>query len=104
MFFDQIIGQITKAKGYDRLVQHSETVQNVKDAILGSDDVKANLLNKIKEFAVKYNISSEDIKNVSIANLLMNLKSKSSDDSEQTMFSNLMNLAEGLGLSDTKLG
>ncbi|MCH2195899.1 MAG: flotillin family protein, partial [Kordia sp.] len=87
-----------------RLVQHSETIQNVKDAILGSDDVKGNLLNKIKEFAVKYNISSQDIKNLTIANLLMNLQNKSNDDSEQTMFSNLMNFAEGLGLSDAKLG
>lgn len=104
MFFEQIVGQITKAKGYDRLVQHSETIQDVKDAILGSDDVKGNLLNKVKEFAEKYNISSQDIKNLSIANLLMNLKNTSNDDSEQTMFSNLMNLAEGLGLSDAKLG
>ncbi|EAQ38725.1 MULTISPECIES: SPFH domain-containing protein [unclassified Dokdonia] len=103
MFFDQIIGQITKAKGYDRLVHHSETVTEVKDAILGSDDVKGNLLEKVKEFADKYGISSEDLKNVTIANLLMDLKSKSSDSDEQTLFSNLFNLAKGLGLSDKKL-
>lgn len=103
MFFDQIIGQITKAKGYDRLVHHSETVTEVKDAILGSDDVKGNLLEKVKEFADKYGISSEDLKNVTIANLLMDLKSKSSDSDEQTLFNNLFNLAKGLGLSDKKL-
>ena len=103
MFFDQIIGQITKAKGYDRLVHHSETVTEVKDAILGSDDVKGNLLEKVKEFADKYGISSEDLKNVTIANLLMDLKSKSSDSDEQTLFSNLFNLAKGLGLSDKEL-
>ena len=103
MFFDQIIGQITKAKGYDRLVKHSDTVHEVKDAILGSDDVKGNLLEKVKEFADKYGISSEDLKNVTIANLLMDLKSKSSDNEEQTLFSNLFNLAKGLGLSDKKL-
>ncbi|AEE18438.1 putative membrane protein YqiK [Dokdonia sp. Hel_I_63] len=103
MFFDQIIGQITKAKGYDRLVKHSDTVHEVKDAILGSDDVKGNLLEKVKEFAGKYGISSEDLKNVTIANLLMDLKSKSSDNDEQTLFSNLSNLAKGLGLSDKKL-
>ncbi|AWH74445.1 flotillin [Dokdonia sp. Dokd-P16] len=103
MFFDQIIGQITKAKGYDRLVKHSDTVHEVKDAILGSDDVKGNLLEKVKEFADKYGISSEDLKNVTIANLLMDLKSKSSDNDEQTLFSNLSNLAKGLGLSDKKL-
>jgi len=103
MFFDQIVGQITKAKGFDRLVQHSDNIQEVKDAILGSDDVKGNLLEKIKEFATKYGISSEDIKNLTIANILMDLKQKTTDDQENTLFSNLLNLANGLGLSNKKL-
>ena len=103
MFFDQIIGQITKGKGYDRLVANSTNIQDVKDAILGSDDVKGNLLEKVKEFADKYGISSDDLKNLTIANLLMDLKSKSSDNDEQTLFSNLFNLAKGLGMSDKKL-
>ncbi|MEP0733042.1 MAG: flotillin family protein, partial [Nonlabens ulvanivorans] len=104
MFFEQIIGQITKAKGYDRLVNHSETVSEVKDAILGSDDVKGNLLDKVKDFADKYNISSEDIKNLSIANILNNLHGKSNDGDEKNMLSNLMNMAKGMGLSGKKLG
>lgn len=103
MFFDQIIGQITKAKGFDRLVQHSDNIQDVKDAILGSEDVKGNLLEKVKEFAVKYNISSEDIKNLTIANLLMQLKQKASSNTDENLFANLFNLAKGLGLSDNKL-
>lgn len=103
MFFDQIIGQVTKAKGFDRLVQHSDNIQEVKDAILGSDDVKGNLLEKVKEFATKYGISSEDIKNLTIANLLMDLKQKSKNQEENVLFSNLFNLAKGLGLSDKKL-
>ncbi|WP_010520341.1 flotillin family protein [Aquimarina agarivorans] len=104
MFFDQIIGQITKSKGVDRLVNHSDNITQVKDAILGSDDVKGNLLDKVKGFATKYGISSEDIKNVTIANLLLDLKGKTTDSSEQNLFSNLANLAKGLGLSDKKLG
>ncbi|WP_103069888.1 flotillin family protein [Aquimarina sediminis] len=103
MFFDQIIGQITKAKGVDRLVQHSDNIQDVKDAILGSEDVKGNLLQKIKEFATQYGISSEDIKNLTIANLLMDLKQKTTNPSENDLFTNLFNLAKGLGLSDKKL-
>ncbi len=103
MFFDQIIGQITKSKGIDRLVKHSDNIQDVKDAILGSDDVKGNLLEKVKGFATKYGISSEDIKNLTIANLLIDLKNKSVDSDEQTLFGNLFNLAKGLGLSDKKL-
>ncbi len=103
MFFDQIIGQITKAKGVDRLVKHSDNIQDVKDAILGSDDVKGNLLGKVKEFATKYGISSEDIKNLTIANLLVDLKQKANNNDEENLFSNLFNLAKGLGLSDKKL-
>ena len=103
MFFDQINGQITKAKGVDRLVQHSDNIQDVKDAILGSDDVKGNLLDKVKDFANKYGISSEDIKNLTVANLLMDLKDKANNTDEQSLFSNLFNLAKGLGLSDKKL-
>lgn len=103
MFFEQIIGQITKAKGYDRLVKHSETVEEVKDAILGSDDVKGNLLEKVRDFADKYNISSEDIKNLTIANLLSNLQNQSGDREEKTMLSNLLNMAQGMGISGKKL-
>ncbi len=103
MFFDQIIGQITKAKGYDRLVKHSDTVQEVKDAILGSEDVKGNLLGKVKEFADKYGVSSEDIKNLSIANILMDLKQKTTSADENNLFTNLLNLANGLGMGDKKI-
>ena len=103
MFFDQIIGQITRAKGYDRLVANSTNVQEIKEAILGSDDVKGNLLEKVKEFADKYGISSEDLKNLTIANVLMDLKSRSNDHEEQTLFSNLFNLAKGLGMDNKRL-
>ncbi len=60
-------------------------------------------MDKIKDFADKYNISSEDIKNLTIANLLSNLQGKSQDGEEQNMLGNLMNLAKGMGLSNKKL-
>jgi uncharacterized membrane protein YqiK len=104
MFFDQIVGQITRAKGFDRLVEHSDNIQEVKDAILGSNDVKGNLLEKVKDFANKYNISSEDLKNLSVASILMDLKSKTGSNEESNLFTNLLNLAKGLGLDDKKLG
>jgi uncharacterized membrane protein YqiK len=103
MFFEQIMGQITKSKGIDRLINHSTNIQEVKDAILGSDDVKGNLMEKVKDFAVKYNISTDDIKNLSIANLLLELKGRASGSDESGLFSNLLNLADGLGIGDKKL-
>jgi uncharacterized membrane protein YqiK len=103
MFFDQIIGQITKSKGIDRLVNHSDNIQDVKNAILGSDDVKGNLLEKVREFANYYGIGSEDIKNLTISKLLLDLQSKASSTDEQNNFSNLFNLANALGLGDKRL-
>jgi len=103
MFFDQIIGQITKSKGIDRLVNHSDNLTQVKDAILGSDDVKGNLLDKIKDFATQYGIGSEDIKNLTISKLLLDLQSKASSTDEQNNFGNLFNLSKALGLGDKKL-
>ena len=103
MFFDQIIGQITKSKGIDRLVNHSQNITQVKDAILGSDDVKGNLLDKIKDFATNFGIGSEDIKNLTISKLLFDLQTKASSTDEQNNFMNLSNLANALGLSNHKL-
>ena len=105
MFFDQIVGQITKAKGFDRLVNHSEHITENKDSILGDGTMEGgNLLEKIKGFADKYGISSEDIKNLTVAGLLIELQNRSKDESEQGLFSNLMSMAKNLGLTDKKLG
>ena len=103
MFFDQIVGQITRGKGFDRLVQNSNNIQEVKTAILGSEDVTGNLLEKVRDFASKYGISTEDLKNISIASLITDLKLKSDDHEEQTMLGNLLNLAKGLGISDSTI-
>ncbi len=103
MFFDQIVGQITRGKGLDRLVQNSNNIQEVKSAILGSEDVKGNLLEKVRDFASKYGISTEDLKNISIASLITDLKMKSDNKEEQTMLGNLLNLAKGLGISDSTI-
>ena len=103
MFFDQIIGQITRSKGIDRLVNHSENITEVKNAILSSDDVQGNLIDKIKNMADRYGIGSEDIKNLSIANLLLKMNNKADNEDDNNMLTNLMNMANGMGLGDKKL-
>ncbi|MEE4248849.1 MAG: hypothetical protein V2I33_26025, partial [Kangiellaceae bacterium] len=102
MFFEQIMGQITTSKGFDRLVNHSENITDIKDAILTDSDVKGNLIDKVKAMADRYGISSEDIKNLSIANLLLKMN-KEADGEDSNMISNLLNFAKGLGISDKKL-
>ncbi|GGB78326.1 flotillin family protein [Flavobacterium suaedae] len=105
MFFDQIVNQITRAKGFDRLIDHSENATEIKDAILGDGGENGeNLLDRVKGFADKYGISSEDIKNFTVAGLLMELQKRSDDSEEKGLFSNLLLMAKNMGLSGKKLG
>ena len=103
MFFESIVGQITKSKGFDRLIESSDNAKQIRDNILGSDDIKGNLLGKVKDFADRYGIGTDDIKNLSIAALLNKMMGKSTNDDDSNFLNNMLNLANGMGLGDKKL-
>jgi hypothetical protein len=87
------------------LVNSSENITEIKEAILGEGTLdQGNLMERMKGFADKYGISSEDIKNLTVSGLLLELQRRSDDNSEQGLFSNLMSMAKNLGLTDKKLG
>lgn len=98
MFFDQIMNQISRGKGIDRLISSSSNLQQVRDAILGSDDMQGSLIEKIQSFAAQYGITTEDVKNLTIAGALTQLLAKANSDEDRTLFGNLLNLAKGIGI------
>src|SRR5688572_4957839 len=103
MFFQNIINQVSNAKGFDRLINGSENATQIKTALLGNgENGDGDLLTRIRDFATKYNITSNDIKNLTISSLILKLQQKSSDD-DRPMLLNLANLANSLGLSNRKL-
>ncbi len=65
-------------------------------------EVAVTLLARIREFADKYNITTNDIKNLTISSLLLKMQQKSSDEDRSSILS-LANLASNLGLSNKKL-
>ncbi|HZB11513.1 MAG TPA: flotillin family protein [Chryseolinea sp.] len=103
MFFQNIINQVSNAKGFDRLINGSENATQIKTALLGNgENGDGDLLTRIRDFATKYNITSNDVKNLTISSLILKLQQKSSDD-DRPMLLNLANLANSLGLSNRKL-
>ncbi len=102
MFFQNIVNQVSNAKGFDRLINESENATQIKAAILGEGGNGGDLLTRIRDFAVKYNITSNDIKNLTISSLILKMQQNSSDEDRPSLL-NLANLANSLGLSNKKL-
>ena len=100
MFFDQIMGQITKAKGIDRLIGHSSNLGELKNQLMsGLEGQEGDLLRNIQSLIKKYDISSEDLKNLSIAKLINTLSGKINDEADMASLLQVKKLAEGFGLS-----
>lgn len=100
MFFDQIMGQITKAKGIDRLIGHSSNLGELKNQLMsGLEGQEGDLLRNIQSLIKKYDISTEDLKNLSIAKLINTLSGKINDEADMASLLQVKKLAEGFGLS-----
>jgi len=105
MFFDKIVGQVTRAKGFDRLINHSDNLTDIKDAILGNGSGEGgNLLDRVKDFANRYGIDSETIRNFTVSSLLMELQQKVSSPKDKGLLAEIADLVKQLGLGGKKLG
>lgn len=105
LFFENIVKQVSNAKGFDKLIDNSQHATAIKDALLGPDG-KGDLAGKVRGLADKYGISSNDIKNLTISAALIKLQqaASSAENAEDTGFINsLFGLANNLGVSNKKL-
>lgn len=102
MFFENIVKQVSNAKGFDRLINESENATQLKTALLGDGEKGGDLMSRIREFAEKYNITSNDIKNLTISSLIMKMQQKSNEE-DIPLLSNLANMVSVVGLGNKKL-
>ncbi|CAN5428130.1 flotillin family protein [soil metagenome] len=99
VFFDRIVNAITAGKQVDRLVENSEVLQNVAQAFLNpaqEDGFKLNL----KSLMDRFGVSSEDVKNLSVAALLYKLMTQADSEESRGLIGNLMDVARQTGISD----
>ncbi|HEY0744814.1 MAG TPA: flotillin family protein [Chryseosolibacter sp.] len=102
MFFENIVKQVSNAKGFDRLINESQNATQIKTALLGDGEKGGDLMSRIREFADKYNITTNDIKNLTISSLIMKMQQKSSEE-DVPLLSNLANMVSVVGLGNKKL-
>ena len=87
MFFDKIIGSITQGKSYDRLVNNSEVLTDIKETFITGDP--EDFQKQLQQFIGRFNITSEDLKNLSIANAIHRMM-KDADGNDKTMLGKLL--------------
>ncbi|KMQ69270.1 Band 7 family protein [Chryseobacterium sp. FH2] len=98
-FFDNVVRQVSAGKGLDKFISHSENAQLVKENLLSGDE---NIISKVMGMVDKYNISSEDIKNMSIASLIFKLNSVA-DQNDKGILGRALDMAKHLGVENKPL-
>ncbi|WP_299707871.1 flotillin family protein [uncultured Pontibacter sp.] len=101
MFFDQIVGSITKGKQVDRLVGNSEVLNTVKETFFqpngnGHVDFRENL----QQFINQFGMNSEDVRNLSVSAILLKMMQSSADESTLNTLKQLTTTATAMGIAD----
>jgi uncharacterized membrane protein YqiK len=95
MFFDKVIGSIVQGKSVDKMVDNSAVLTDIKRTFVNGDG--DYFKHRIKEFVAKFNLTSEDLKNVTVSALLMKLLTMSKGE-DKGMLQGIMSTVEKLGI------
>lgn len=100
-FFNKITSAITNGKAVDRLVDNSRALTDVKNTFFNGDPEYFKA--RMEHFTNLLGVSSEDVKNLSIAALLNKMQGVA-EGPISTELLTLGGLAKQLGLSDKRIG
>jgi len=98
IFFDKLVGAVTQGKSIDRMVNNSETVQDIKNTFFNSAD-GASFKDNLRKFIDQFGVTSEELKNLSITALITKMMS-SANSEEKGMLGNFLNIATGMGIAE----
>ena len=101
MFFDQIIGSVTKGKSYDRLVNNSNVLSDIKETFITGDP--DYFKKQLGDFIDRFNLTSEDIKNLSIAGAI-NKMMGNSEGADKAALSKLLETVNKAGVANLPVG
>lgn len=104
MFFENIVNQVSRAKGFDQLIDKSQNAQDIKLALLGDGSTisQGELFNNIRHYASQFNITTEDLKNLSIASLVLKMQQNATEDN-MGLLGNIADAVQSFGIGNKKL-
>jgi uncharacterized membrane protein YqiK len=98
-FFEKIVRAVGYGKSLDRLVDHSATLTSVKETLFSGD--AEQFKRQLRQWVRDFGVSSEDVKNLTIAALLAKLIASTGDGSVQRVLEAALARAKEHGLADT---
>ena len=99
-FFESIVNSITAGKQVDRLVGNSEVLSDVKETFFTGDPVQFQ--SEVARYIDMFGITSEDIKNLSVAALIGQMMGLTNDAAILKNLQAMMGAANRSGLATEK--
>ena len=99
-FFDQITRSIGQGKAVDRLIENSSTLSDVKETFFNGDP--DYFRTQLREWIDLFGVSSEDLKNLTVAALLTRFMGEADDGETKGKIGTMLNAAKRFGI-DTEI-
>ncbi len=100
-FFDQITNAVKGGKAIDRFVYNSRVATDIKDTFF--DGNPEYLRDKLRSLAEQMNLSTDEIKDLSIAALIAKMLGLATTEDLRTQLTSLLGMAGTIGITDKKL-
>lgn len=100
-FFDKIVESVKGGKAVDRFVHNSEVLTDVKNTFFNGNPEYFS--DKLESLIQQFNLSTDDVKDLSIAALIGRMLSLTSSDETRSELQRLLGMAKEAGLSGKRM-
>jgi hypothetical protein len=100
-FFEQITSAVKGGKAIDRFVYNSRVATDIKDTFF--DGNAGYFRDKLLGLVEQFNLSTDDVKDLSIAALIAQLMGLAKTDDIRSQLTSLLGMAGSVGVADQKV-
>jgi len=100
-FFNQIVDSVKAGKSVDRFIHNSETMTDIKQTFFNGDP--DYFRNKLTDFAGQFNMSFEDVKDLSVVGLIGRMLTMADTDEAQSELRRMLDKVTGTSLASRKV-
>ena len=97
-FFEKVVKSVIQGRSVDRLMNNSQTLTDVKNTFFNGDP--AHFKGQLRTWIQDLGVSSEDVKNLTVAALLTKLMSKADDGGTRSLIRQAQKAAKDTGITD----